>query len=75
VTWWIDSDLWSSWQDEDEATWASNAQHLDPYRLVDGVTPTAVMWRCYVETGSFPDEPEPTREDGQQRPDNRDSER
>lgn len=41
--WFVGSNLFSSWQHEDEATWEANAQHLEDYRDVDPHTPTVTM--------------------------------
>jgi hypothetical protein len=67
VRWSVGSNLFSSWRHEDDATWQRNAEHLEPYREVDGSTPTAAMLQHYSETGRLFDEPEPISEAEQQR--------
>jgi hypothetical protein len=43
VRWCIGENLFSSWRDEDEATWARNEMHIGSYREVDSHTPTPAM--------------------------------
>jgi hypothetical protein len=46
--WWVGSNLFSAWRDDDEATWERNAEHLAAYRVVDPHTPTGAMLERWV---------------------------